>query len=202
MSIWIVCEGTADGYRSTTYELLSQARKLKADGGEEVVAVVVGDDAANKDRLNGLADRILVLAGPNLSPYETDPWVDAIASAVGEAGPQLVLFGEGQRTRDVLPRIAARLALAAVTSAVGLKLENGVFTLNRPVQGGKAYASLATRRKGRLSWRSGRTVSWPTRRRGWPAPSRRKRSHRERAVLRSWTAWSRPGAGWTSPRLR
>ena len=142
MSIWIVCEGTADGFRSTTYELLSQARKLKADGGDEVVAVVVGDDAANKDKLNGLADRILVLAGPNLSPYETDPWVDAIASVVGEAAPQLVLFGEGQRTRDVLPRIAARLALTAVTSAVGLKLENGVFTLNRPVQGGKAYASL------------------------------------------------------------
>ena len=201
MSIWIVCEGTVDGYRSTTYELLSQARKLKADGGEEVVALVVGDDAANKDRLNGLADRILVLAGPNLSPYETDPWVDAIASAVGKPSLDWSSSARVSAPGTLLPRIAARLALAAVTSAVGLKLENGVFTLNRPVQGGKP-----TRRcnsgKGRLWWRSGRTVSWPTPRRGWPPPSRRRPSRRERAALRSWTAWSRPGAGWTSPRLR
>lgn len=196
MSIWIVCEGTADGYRSTTYELLSQARKLKADGGKEVVAVVVGDDAANKDRLNGLADRILVLAGPNLSPYETDPWVDAIASAVGEAAPELVLFGEGQRTRDLLPRIAARLALTAVTSAVGLNLEGGVFTLRRPVQGGKRMPRLHS--EGTRLWsRSGPTVLWPTLPLGWLAPSRRKPSRLERAALRSLTAWSRPGAGWT-----
>jgi electron transfer flavoprotein alpha subunit len=143
MSIWVLCEGAGDGYRSTTYELLSEARKLGASDGGEVVAVVVGDDAANKDRLTGLAGKVLVLAGPNLSPYESDPWVDAIASAVDEARPALVLFGEGQRTRDLLPRVAARLGVTAVTSVVGLKKEGEGYVLNRPVQGGKAYASLA-----------------------------------------------------------
>jgi electron transfer flavoprotein alpha subunit len=142
MSIWTICEGTSDGFRSTTYELLSQARKLAAEAGDEVVAVVLGDDAANKEKLQGLAGKVVALTGDNLSPYSADSWVDAIAQVLGEAKPGLVLFGEGQRTRDVLPRIAARLGAPAVTSAVGLKKEGGAYVLNRPVQGGKAYASL------------------------------------------------------------
>lgn len=143
MAIWIVCEGTAEGYRSTTYELLSQARRLKAENGDEIVALVAGDDTTQKDKLGGLADKVLMLTGPSLSPYSPDAWVEAISSVIGEAMPGLVLFGEGQRTRDIIPRIAARLGVTAVTSAVGLKLDNGSYVLNRPVQGGKAYASLA-----------------------------------------------------------
>ena len=202
MSIWIVCEGTVDGYRSTTYELLSQARKLKADGGEEVVAVVVGDDAANKDRLNGLADRILVLAGPNLSPYETDPWVDAIASAVGEAEPQTGALRRG----SAHPGRAA--AHRGSVGTDGRHQRGGAEAGERRVHAepagprGQSLRVAGNSGKGRLWWRSGRTVSWPTRRRGWLPPSRRRQSLRERAALRSWTAWSRPGAGWTSPRLR
>jgi electron transfer flavoprotein alpha subunit len=137
MSIWVLCEGAGDHYRSSTYELLSEARKL---AGSDTTALVVGDDAAFKDKLAGLAGKVVVLAGDNLSPYSAESWIGAIAPVLEEETPALVLCGEGQRTRDILPALAARLDVAAITNAIGLRQEGDAFIVHRPVQGGKAYA--------------------------------------------------------------
>lgn len=139
MSILVIAEAAGDGFRPSTFELLSQARSL----GEPVAAVVVGDDAANKDRLDGLANKVIVVSGANLSPYNADPWVDALAQVIAEESPDLVLFGESLRTRDLLPRLAARLGLQAITAGMGLKKDGGVYVVHRPAQSGKAYMDIA-----------------------------------------------------------
>ena len=162
MTYWVICEGidgaaggAGGGYRSLTFELLAQARRLAAVGrgptvegpGGPVVAVAVGDEAGARDVLAGAADTVVNLTGEGLSPYSSDAWTDALASLLGEgsgtvpaAAPgDLVLFGEGIRTREVLPRVAARLGAHAVTNAVDLSLEAERAVVTRPVVGGKAY---------------------------------------------------------------
>lgn len=138
MGLWVIAEAAGQGFRPSTFELLSQVRAL----GEEASAVLLGDDAANKAQLDGLAAKVLTVTGDNLSPYAADPWVDALAQLMGQAQPDLVLMGEGQRTRDLLPRIAARLGAQAVTAGMGLK-KDGAWVVHRPAQGGKAYVDLA-----------------------------------------------------------
>ncbi len=138
MGLWVIAEAAGEGFRASTFELLSQARAM----GEEATAVLVGEDAANKAQLEGLVGKIMSVTGDNLSPYAADPWVDALSQLIGEAQPDLVLFGEGQRTRDILPRIAARLGVQAITAGMGLKKEGG-YVVHRPAQGGKAYMDLA-----------------------------------------------------------
>lgn len=138
MGLWVVAEAAGEGFRPSTFELLSRAREM----GEDVTAVALGDDTANKSKLEGLANTVLTVSGENLSPYAPDPWVDALAQLIDEAKPDLVLFGEGQRTRDLLPRIAARLGVKAVTAGMGLRKDGG-YVVHRPAQGGKAYADLA-----------------------------------------------------------
>jgi electron transfer flavoprotein alpha subunit len=140
MSIWVLCEGAGGKFRSSTYELLSEARKL---AGADTAALVVGDDAALKDDLDGLAGKVVVLTGDNLSPYTSDSWLAAVAPVLADAKAELVLFGEGQRTRDLLPALAAKLEASAVTNAIGLAKDGGSFVIHRPVQGGKAYADIA-----------------------------------------------------------
>jgi electron transfer flavoprotein alpha subunit len=141
MSIWVVCEGQEGGYRAATLELLSQARRLAAAGGEQVVAVTVGEEAAGAEVLHGAAHRVLTVRGEHLAPYAADSWVSALGAVLSAEVPRLVLFAEGTRTRELLPRLAARLGAAAVTNALSLERDGEGYRLTRPVFGGKAYAT-------------------------------------------------------------
>jgi len=156
-AIVVMCEARGDDYRPATYELLAQARRLAAGGGgeaagNEVVAVTLGDEAGLKSRLNGQANRVVTLTGDGLAPYSADAWVDVLAAFLGAgtsgnpaagapvAAARLVLFGESARTRELLPRLAARMGAWAVTNAVDLTTDTGNIAVRRPVLGGKAYA--------------------------------------------------------------
>jgi electron transfer flavoprotein alpha subunit len=146
-AIVVICEARGDDYRPATYELLAQARRLVAGGGE-VVAVTVGDEAGLRPKLDGLAHRVVTVTGDGLSPYSADAWVEALSTVLGGADapgarPRLVLFGESARTRELLPRVAARMGAWAVTNAVDLTAadgDGGGLVIRRPVMGGKAYA--------------------------------------------------------------
>jgi electron transfer flavoprotein alpha subunit len=89
--------------------------------------------------LDSAADRVVTVHGENLSPYGADCWTSALAEVVSREGPALVLFGEGTRTRELLPRVAARLGAAAFTNALGLDRDGPSFVITRPAYGGKAY---------------------------------------------------------------
>jgi len=141
MSILVIAEAAGAGFRPSTFELLSHARAL----GEPASVILVGDDAANKEQLDGLAAKVVTVAGANLSPYSADSWVDVLAQAIQAEGADVVLFSEGQRTRDLLPRIAARLGLSAVTAGMGLTKDGGSYVVHRPAQ--------AARRTWIWSWR-------------------------------------------------
>jgi electron transfer flavoprotein alpha subunit len=139
----VVCEARGDDFRPATYELLSQARRLAPAIDGPVIAVVVGEDSPLAPKLDGLADRVVTVSGACLDPYSADPWVEALTAwleTAPDGPPRLLLFGESARTRELLPRLAARLGAWAATNAVDLALEDGRLLLRRPVVGGKAYA--------------------------------------------------------------
>lgn len=156
--IYVLCEARGDDFRPATYELLAAARGLTAAAGAETVALVIGADAALAGKLEGLAHRILAVTAPGLTPFTADPWVEALASAISGGGaadggaPRAVLFGESGRTRELLPRLAARLGGWGLSNCVDLKAaapeaaaaagtDGGALEVSRPVYGGKAYVA-------------------------------------------------------------
>lgn len=111
--------------------------------GGRVVAVALGNDVGPADRLKGLAHHVVRVQGPNLDPYSADSWVEALADVLARDQPRLVLFGESPRTRELLPRLAARLESVAITNGLDIEWSGGGYQITRPVEGGKAYATYA-----------------------------------------------------------
>ena len=141
----VVAEARGDDYRPATYELLAKARHLVAATGGEAIALTLGEEAALRGRLEGLAHRVVAVTGDALTPYSADAWVESVFSflespGAGRQALDLVLFGEGARTRELLPRLAARMGVWAVTNAVDLFEDGDRVVIRRPVHGGKAYA--------------------------------------------------------------
>ncbi len=160
--IYVLCEARGDEFRPAAYGFLAGSRGVRAGAGAGTgapgsaagaaaggPALVAGADAALAGNLEGLAPRVLTLTWSDGTPFTADPWVEALAAAIGGGAPRAVLFGESGRTRELLPRLAARLGAWGLTNCVDLKVADGAdgaeglgaLEVSRPVYGGKAYVA-------------------------------------------------------------
>ena len=109
--IFVVIEQRNGNIQKVSYELIGEATKLAADLGENVVAVLMGHNVA--DKAEGLihfgASKVLVVDHPVLEHYTTEPYVRGIEYIIKNFDPNIVLFGASSIGRDMAPRIAGRI---------------------------------------------------------------------------------------------
>ena len=109
--IFVVVEQRNGHIQKVSYELVSEATKLAADLGEQVVAVLMGYKIADKAQalINYGAQKVLVIDAPVLENYTTEPYVRGIEYIIKNYDPNIVLFGASSIGRDMAPRIAGRV---------------------------------------------------------------------------------------------
>ena len=95
----------------TTFELISEGRKLADELGVELCGILLGDnvDDIAPELGNYGADKVYVYNSPLLKDYTTDAYTKVISEAVEEIKPEILLFGASNIGRDLAPRCAARL---------------------------------------------------------------------------------------------
>ena len=109
--IYVVVEQRNGHIQKVSYELISEATKLAADLGEQVVAVLMGYKIADKAEalIHYGAQKVLVIDAPVLENYTTEPYVRGIEYVIKNYDPNIVLFGASSIGRDMAPRIAGRV---------------------------------------------------------------------------------------------
>ena len=145
--VWAECEPTGDKLKPkrVVYELLTQGRRLADSLGQELVAVVLGDN-----RLAGLerlchqgADRVLVCEHELLGSYSTDGFASVLGAVIARQKPSVFLYGATPSGRDLAPRVAARMHLGLTADCTGLDVdEKGQLIQTRPAFGGNIMASI------------------------------------------------------------
>ena len=111
------------------------AAKSVANGGK-VIAVTVCENAA-KTAIEYGADSAIVIEGAQFEGYNADAVADAVAQIAAEVKPAAIFTGATGKGKDLVPRIAAKLATGSVCDATAVKLDeagNVVFTV--PAYGG------------------------------------------------------------------
>ena len=110
--VWVFCEQREGVIMSTTYQLLSEGRKLANDLGVELCGLLLGHNI-KEEYVKGLggygADRVYVCDSELLGTYTTDGYAKVICDAVKEKKPEVLLIGATNIGRDLGPRCAARL---------------------------------------------------------------------------------------------
>ena len=110
--MWVFCEQREGVIMSTSYQLLSEGRKLANDLGVELCGVVLGSGVKEEyiKALGGYgADRVYNCDHPLLKDYTTDAYTKVICDLVEEKKPEIFLIGATNIGRDLGPRCAARL---------------------------------------------------------------------------------------------
>jgi electron transfer flavoprotein alpha/beta subunit len=159
---WVVGEIVQGRIRSVTHELLGRGIELASQIRSELSAILIGD--ASKDQIQDLvshgADKVYVVRHEGLIKYSSDAYAAALAEAVREYKPYIVVAASTSTGRDFMPRVAARLGLGMTSDCIGLELnkESQLVQL-KPAFGGNTVApilsstipQLATVRPGMLS---------------------------------------------------
>ena len=110
-NVWVFCEQREGVMMPTTFELISEGRKLADELGVELCGILLGDnvDGIAKELGTYGADKVYVYNSPLLKVFTTDAYAKVIVDAVEELKPEILLFGASTIGRDLAPRCAARL---------------------------------------------------------------------------------------------
>lgn len=127
------------------------ARELVGAGetlGGPVIVVCLGPNAAAAvpDFLSSGADEVLWWDEPALAATSGEAALAALVTACEEIRPEVVLLTGDSAGRDWAPRLAWRLGAGLVTECTGWEAgPDGRLHFQRPVYGGKAVATIASR---------------------------------------------------------
>jgi electron transfer flavoprotein alpha subunit len=133
-------------YTSLTGELLGGARQLADEWGGSVDMLVLASGNPVGDNLCRGAERVFVVANPNVTILDTDAITTLAAELCKKNNPALCLIGQTDLGRDLAPRLAARLDAGLCMDCTEVKYEKdkNCFVQTRPVYGGKALAVFAS----------------------------------------------------------
>ncbi len=142
--VMALCEVAGGKLTATALELLGGGRKLAADLGQELAAVIVGSGVAAvaPEAIACGADKVYVVDDAALKDYQTDTYVAAVAKVVNQAPPQVLLLGQTAIGRDLAPRLGFRFSTAANLGCLDLSIDPASKRLlqTKPVYGGNAQA--------------------------------------------------------------
>ena len=109
--VWVFCEQRQGEMMPTSYELISEGRKLADELGVNLCGLLLGNNVEGlaKDLGGYGADKVYLCQSPLLDVYTTDAYAKVISDMVQEFKPEIMLFGASNIGRDLAPRCAARL---------------------------------------------------------------------------------------------
>ena len=156
--------------RRASLETVSEARRLAGALGAGVTSVVIGPGsvALAGELASYGADRVVVFDDAAFSTYATEAWARALAQAIAEAKPSVVLVPFTAIGKDLAPRVAAKVGAGLASDCVGFEVKGGTLAARRPIYAGKAYATVEWTGEPRMA--TLRPNVFPL---GQPDPSRR-----------------------------
>ena len=119
---------------------------VAAQQASQVVQVAVagaGLDAVAAELAVADVEAVLTVEHASLEVYTPDGFVAAFAEVVASTGPGLVFLPHTYQTRELAPRLAARVGRALITDCVAFKTGGGRTQFVRPMFQGKFVADVA-----------------------------------------------------------
>ena len=127
--VWVFCEQRQGSMMPTSYELISEGRKLADELDTKLYGILLGDGIEGiAKELGGYgADGVYVCDHPMLMDYTTDGYTKVICDVIEEYKPEIMLIGATNIGRDLGPRCAARLHTGLCADCTHLDVDMGIY---------------------------------------------------------------------------
>ena len=144
--VWIFAENRNGKLAKVSFELLGEGKKLATSLGENLSAVLFGEQTENncQELLKRGADYVYVVDDPALKNFQDDPYVELLSYLVNQYKPEILLIPATSQGRSFAPRVAAKLRTGLTADCTGLEIEKKTKLLyqTRPTFGGNLMATI------------------------------------------------------------
>lgn len=146
--VWIFAEQSEGLINKGSLELLSCGHDIGKVLGEEVCAILLGDNVSgfvNELTTYG-AQKIYIAEDEILNIYQTNAYANTISDIISQYKPSIVLYSATQTGRDLAPRIARRLGVGLTADCTRLAIDEkeGHLLQTRPAFGGNIMATIVS----------------------------------------------------------
>jgi len=146
MKILVITEQREGKWNPVSFETLVAGQQMAAaQPGSSVAAAVVGKGVralADELAANQLAE-VLLVEHDLLERYTPDGFTIALARAVKQSQPDLVLFPHTYQVRDYAPKLAASLGKGMIGDCIGYRAEKDRVVFVRQMFQGKTAADVS-----------------------------------------------------------
>jgi electron transfer flavoprotein alpha subunit len=144
--VWVFIEHREGRIRNVSLELVGEGRKLAQELGEEISAVLIGDNVLelSKELFASGADNVYLVEGSAFHNYSTDAYSIAFTHLIRKHLPSVILLGATNDGRDLGPRVAARIKTGLTADCTNLSIdsETRLVAWTRPAFGGNIMATI------------------------------------------------------------
>ncbi|QRG68756.1 electron transfer flavoprotein subunit alpha/FixB family protein [Brevibacillus choshinensis] len=137
--VMVLAEAKDGKLRNVSFEALTVAHKLAA-GGEVVAALIGNGGSAHAEAISKYGpSKLYVAEDEALAVYTPDAYVQTLLQLVQDISPDVILMGHTAISKEVAPRVAARLGLGLLTDCTAIEDSEGSVSFDRPIYAGKAF---------------------------------------------------------------
>ncbi|MFT5728965.1 MAG: electron transfer flavoprotein alpha subunit [Desulforhopalus sp.] len=140
----VIAEYWNNSFRKISIEAVCEAKRLVAEIGGSVTAVVMGSgvtDAAAELGKYG-ADRIVVADDAALASFRGEAYANVFCDILADIDPSIVLCGSTSTGIELSARVAARKGVGLANECTAFKVDDSRLVATRPVFGGRAIADV------------------------------------------------------------
>ncbi len=144
--VFVFIEQRDNQLQKVGIELLGKARELADDLGQQVVAMLIGENVKQHAELliHHGADKVIIVEDPILKEYVTEPYTKTIYTIIKKYDPEIVIYGASSIGRDLAPRLASRIHTGLTADCTKLEIdpETKLLMMTRPAFGGNLMATI------------------------------------------------------------
>jgi electron transfer flavoprotein alpha subunit len=145
--ILVIAEQRGGKLNRASWEAIAGAQQIASGAGASAPAVTIavpgsGVQGVANELAAAKAQEVVTVDSPVLDSYTPDGYTAALADAIGQLEPDVVVLPHTYQTRDFAPKLAARLDRAIITDVTGVKIGGGHTAFVRPMFQGKLTADV------------------------------------------------------------
>lgn len=145
--VYVFAEQREGVIQNIAFELVGKARELADVLGEEVCAILGGQNLEKgaHELIAAGADRVLYLDHAELNDYLTEPYAQALTQVINSYKPSIMLIGATTIGRDLGPRVSARVETGLTADCTALDIsedDERNLLMTRPAFGGNLMATI------------------------------------------------------------
>lgn len=149
----IICLFGKSGFDRAAAGVAGAGRSIATATNTTLQALVIGAAAPGMtEALGAVVDSISVIDQPELSEYQIETTLSAVAQGCQSLNPSVVLLANDSYSQEITARLAHRLGGSAVGDGVKIDVVGGRIHVTRSVYGGKAEAIVELKKSPAVVW--------------------------------------------------